>query len=153
MKYFIFISILWFYSFESYSQVCTLRNHVELKQESNLNSETTWIVGKYMPFKVIETKGNWLKLADVDGVLHWGLKKNFTSKQTCLVVVRKNIRLRNGPGTRFPAAEFEIADKYSPFKDLGGEDGWTMVEDDFGNRGYVPLNTTWKPTAKVSISY
>jgi hypothetical protein len=153
MKYFIFYIILSLYSIESFSQVCTIQNQVILKQEPSFKAETSWIVGKYMPFKVIEYKGSWIKVSDFEGVSHWGLRRNFSTKFTCLVIINKNVRLHKGPGVRFPASEFEITDKYTPYRDLGGEDGWTMVEDDYGNKGFVPLNATWKPTSKVYISY
>lgn len=74
MKKLIFINAIFF--FLLLTHVCTLALCVKVP-EANLRSgpgtkyEKTWEVFKYIPFKTISKKGNWYKVADVDGDMHW----------------------------------------------------------------------------------
>ena len=100
-----------------------------------------------------EKKGTWIEVSDVDGQKHWVSSHDVSTRLTCLVVSSKRARLRSGPGSKFETAPAGIADRYTPFVDLGGEDGWTMVEDEMGQRSWINLDQTWKAHRRFRVSF
>lgn len=135
------------------SALCTTKNQNYLYAKPNGKSSVTWVVGKNMPLRKLEVKGSWIQVADLEGEKHWIPYTNVSSRGSCLVVSRRKTILRTGPGKDFPVAEAPTAERYSPYRDLAGEDGWTQVVDDFGNAGWVNLDHTWKPTDNFRMDF
>jgi SH3-like domain-containing protein len=123
-----------------------------LRLSPNKDATISWIVGKNMPLRQIKREGAWIQVSDVDNQVHWVHGSSVSSNVNCLVIRSAYTRLRQGPGKGYEVAPMVVADKYTPFRDLGGEDGWTLVEDDQGNRGWIDLKYTWKPTEYVRIN-
>jgi SH3-like domain-containing protein len=92
-----------------------------------------------------KVKGGFVEVVDLDGEEHWAQFADLSQRTRCLVIRVREVRVRQGPGTDFPQALVASSDKYSPFRDLGGQDGWTRVQDDTGAKGWVNLDHVWKP--------
>lgn len=56
-----------------------------------------------------------------------------------------------GPGPKFEKAD--LAEQGMVFMDMGGEDGWTQVQNAEGKRAWINLDHTWKPAARVRMSF
>jgi SH3-like domain-containing protein len=125
---------------------CVKKNGTELHESPKANSPISWVVGKYMPLQGTgEKKGSYLEAQDLDGQNHWVKRADISTKIHCVVIQVKSSRVRQGPGKKYPNAEVASMSRYSPFKDLGGEEGWTQVEDDTGAKGWLDLDHVWKP--------
>lgn len=134
---------------------CTKTNGVELRLLPDRRSEVSWKVGKFMPLQGTGTrKGALVEVVDLEGKTHWAQRNQLTTGYKCLVVKVKVGRMRAGPGSEFSPVELANFDKYTPFKDLGGEDGWTRVQDDIGGMAWINLNQVWKPVGgKLRLSF
>lgn len=133
---------------------CINKDGVKLKATPSSKANTSWQVPKYMPLQGTGKKsGSYLEVIDLDQQVHWVQKKDVSTKMSCLVVKSKNTKLRTGPGTKYPQSPAGVADKYAAFKDLGGEDGWTQVEDDLGAKSWINLDKTWKASSRMRMSF
>jgi SH3-like domain-containing protein len=118
-------------------------------QTANLRSgpgtkyEKTWQVFKYMPLKKIGSKGNWYKVRDVDGDVHWIYKKLVTSKYRCAVVKAREANIRKGPGTKYKKTDLSPAIKYDTFKVIKIKGNWVKVVDEFGEVGWIYKKLLW----------
>ncbi len=130
--------------------VCVVSESAQLRSSPSYSASVSWVVGKYMPLDVIKSKGSWLQVRDVDGEKHWVLKNTVSDRLDCLVVKARQSNLRTGPGPSFEKAPFSMADRYFPFKHLGGEDGWYYIEDDYGNIAWIFSGNVWRPKKSQS---
>jgi hypothetical protein len=98
-------------------------------------------------------KNKMIEVTDVDSKKYWVSKKSVSTKISCVVVRVKKSKLRSGPGTDFAMTKNKVASKYAAFVDLGGEDGWTQVRDQSGEKAWVDMDNVWKPMSKMRISF
>ncbi|MEF9426689.1 MAG: SH3 domain-containing protein [Candidatus Mariimomonas ferrooxydans] len=127
----------------SASALCVKALKANLRSGPGTNYERTWEVFKYFPFKKIGKKGNWYKVKDVDGDVHWIYKELITDKFDCAVVKLQVANVRSGPGTNFETKSFGPAVKYDSFKVLKRKGKWAKVIDEFGNKGWIYRNLLW----------
>lgn len=117
--------------------------------EANLRSgpgtkyEKTWEVFKYMPFSRQFKKGNWYKVKDVDGDVHWIYRKLVTGKFRCAVVKVDKANVRSGPGTGYNKNALSPALKYDAFKVIKTKSSWVNVVDEFGDKGWIARKLLW----------
>jgi len=97
--------------------------------------------------------GDWVQVQDRDGQKAWSPKKQLTTAWSCLSIDVPKTSLRKGPGEKFPLARPHFANKSQSFKDLGGEDGWTQVEDRKGRKFWVNIDDVWKAQNRMRISF
>lgn len=133
---------------------CVTKNGARLRRTASAQAAVTWQVPQFMPLAGTGKKqGSWIEVRDMDDQVHWVNGAEVTTKQTCLVVKVKLARLRQGPGKSFQASEMGMADRYMAFRDLGGEDGWTQVEDAEGEKAWISLDSIWKPVRRTRVSF
>lgn len=134
--------------------LCTTKSGVRLRKSASPKAAVTWKVPRHMPLLGTgKRQGNWLEVKDVDGQTHWVTTADVSRRSNCVVVKSKVSRLRTGPGSSYQASPMGLADRYSAFLDLGGEDGWTQVEDEDGETAWVNLDHLWKPTQRTRVSF
>lgn len=100
-----------------------------------------------------KTSGEYLEVLDLEKEKHWVRKSEISRKMNCLVVKSPITTLRTGPGDDYSRAPASYADKYSAFLDHGGEDGWTMIQADDGQKAWINLDTTWKPSRTMRMRF
>ena len=102
--------------------------------------------GKGFPLKVLEKKGDWLKVADFENDVGWVSKQLLTGKTTHAVVkanknVNKRINIRSGPGTRYKTvgqAYYGVV-----FTILGKEGEWRKIQHESGLVGWIQQDFLW----------
>lgn len=132
--------------------VCVNQETGQLREAPSKFAKATWTVGKYMPLKVVGQKGKWLEVRDLDNQKHWIHASSVSSQLRCLVISKNTASIRTGPGRSYASASVSMTDRYTPFRDLGGEDGWLKVEDSEGQSGWISSTDVWKPTSTVSLN-
>jgi SH3-like domain-containing protein len=133
---------------------CVTKAGANLRRSPSSSSPVSWKVPKYMPLQGTgKQQGPWAEVKDLDGETHWVSANDVTSKFHCLAVQAKMTRARSGPGRQFPPANMGLLEKYTCFKELGGEEGWTEVESDEGEKAWVNVDHMWKPTRTVRMSF
>jgi uncharacterized protein YgiM (DUF1202 family) len=140
--------------FAADSTFCVNKSGAILRSAPDSSAPQSWKVPKFMPLQGTGArKGAWVEVVDVDGQKHWANTKDLSPKITCLVVKARKVQLRTGPGAEYDPSPAGVADRYTTFLDLGGEDGWTQVEDEMGQRGWINLDQIWKPRKKMRMSF
>ncbi len=90
---------------------------------------------------------------DLEKETHWVHKSLVSNSFSCLVIKSSIANLREGPAVSFKMSFFSPADKYTPFRDLGGEDGWYQIQDELGNVFWIYGGNIWKPTDIIQINF
>jgi SH3-like domain-containing protein len=136
--------LIFLLTFSNYANaLCVNVPTANLRKGPGIKYEKTWHVFKYMPFKKLTKKGNWYKVQDVDGDVHWIYSKLVTSKINCAVVKIDEANIRSGPGTNFKKNAFSPAIKYDSFKVIKRKGKWVKVIDEFGNTGWIFRKLLW----------
>ena len=130
--------------FNNYSYaLCVNVAEANLRSGPGTKHEKTWEVFKYMPFKKLATQGNWYKVQDVDGDIHWIYKKLVTDKFECAVVKVDKANIRSGPGTKNSENALSPALKYDSFRVIKRQSSWVKVKDEFGDSGWIFRKLLW----------
>lgn len=133
--------------------VCVVSNKANLRAAPSPTARLNWVVGKYMPLELLETKGQWARVRDFRGVTHWVLAKNVSSKESCVVVKVRTAPLREGPGTEFPASSFRVADRYASFRRLEWSGDWVRIEDDYRGNYWTKAGNVWFPLKRSRVNF
>lgn len=150
----VFTLLIGFSSIGFADPVCTIKAETFLKKLPSVKSRISWRVGKYMPFMATgKEEGLFLEVRDVDGQQHWISKKDVSKQVNCVVVKATSAKLKTGPGKSYDNSPLGLADKYTPFLDIGGEDGWTQVKDDSGIISWIQIDQLWRVRKKVRMSF
>ena len=102
--------------------------------------------GKGFPLRVLEKKGDWVKVSDFENDVGWASKQLLAGKPSHAVVkanrnVNKKINIRSGPGTRYKTvgqAYYGVV-----FTVLGKEAEWRKVRHESGLVGWVQQDLLW----------
>ena len=127
----------------SVNALCINVPEANLRNGPGTKYEKTWEVFKYMPFSKQSKKGNWYKVKDVDGDVHWIYKKLVTDKFRCAVVKVNKANVRSGPGTGYSKNSLSPALKYDAFKVIKIKSSWVNVVDEFGDKGWISRKLVW----------
>ncbi len=148
------IIVFSFCSFGFANPVCTTKAETFLKKTPSAKARISWRVGKYMPFMTTgKEEGGFLEVRDVDGQQHWISKRDVSQQVNCVVIKASSAKLKTGPGKSYDNSPLGLADKYTPFLDIGGEDGWTQVKDDSGIISWIQIDQLWRVRKKVRMSF
>jgi uncharacterized protein YgiM (DUF1202 family) len=140
---------------------CVWKSAVNVRSGPGINNEVLFIAWRYEPLTVLETSGNWTKVAEhyrglekvrvlkgehPHGLIGWlynNPKHSPSLRRTrCLSVRAEFLNFRTGPGTRFrPGWRMEWG--YS-FKYLEQKNGWYKVTDG-ETTGWVSSYYVWSP--------
>ena len=123
--------------------LCIKDNKANLRLGPGKYFEKQWTVFKYMPFKQLGKKGNWIKVQDLEGAIFWVYKKLTTKKYMCAVIKNNKTKLRQGPGTKFPEVKWSPIDKYFSMKVLKIKNSWVHIEDSVGDQAWVYRPLVW----------
>ena len=129
------------FCFASPSAVCVTSDRANLRQGPSIQAEKTWEVYKFMPFRQLEKKRDWVKVKDLDGDLHWIHAPLVTENKPCAVVKTEYANLRQGPGTHYP--QKNKATKYTGLELLKVQGDWARVRAEDNQIYWVSKDLLW----------
>lgn len=145
------ISFFFLTNFAQAQSYCVRKSDTPLFDSSSKTKEI-YLAAKYTPLMGTgEKKSGMLEVKDSSGATLWVKPSQVTTDISCLIVKVNKSRLRNGPGKEFDAND--TTEKGQSFKDIGGEDGWTQVENSDGGKAWLDLDHAWKPRSKFRMSF
>lgn len=97
-----------------------------------------------MPLLKIGRRGNWIKVKDLDGEIHWVYRRLVTNDYDCVVIKASISNLRTGPSPKNSKAALGFADRFTPFKKLDRRDNWILVEDDYKQQSWIYDRNVWE---------
>jgi SH3-like domain-containing protein len=142
LAYFILFSLIVLFNDNAYA-LCVKTSDANLRSGPGTKHKKTWEVFKYMPLKKIGSQGNWYKVKDVDGDIHWVYHTLVTDKYKCAVVKIKKANVRSGPGTNYKINILSPALKYYSFKVIDTKQSWVNVMDEYNDKGWIHRNLLW----------
>lgn len=114
---------------------------VNMRSGPGKNHAILWELGRGYPLLIFGQEGNWLKVKDFEGDTGW-IYKTLISDKPHLIVKKKRINLRSGPGTKYKIvgqANYGVvlATLGQPTK------GWVKVKHDNGLSGWTKRDLLW----------
>ena len=106
--------------------LCVKASRANLRAGPGTDHRITWEVNRYMPLVQVGTEGDWLKVKDVDGDIHWIFKPLVTSEIDCVTISAPKANIRKKPTTR--SDKWFTVEKYTSFKRIGRKDKWIKIE-------------------------
>ncbi|MCZ6540518.1 MAG: hypothetical protein O6704_02605, partial [Nitrospinae bacterium] len=104
-----------------------------------MNYDKLWEVFRYMPFKQLGKKGEWIRVQDLDGDIYWVHRRLTTKSFKCAVIKRDKTNLRRGPGTHYKKFKGIPGEKYFSMKVLDLEDLHRKILFDEGPQDKVQM--------------
>jgi hypothetical protein len=96
-------------------------------------------------------QGRFFEVQTREGATVWIRKSHVSFTESCVLVRVEKSRMMKGPGKKFE--KDRLAQKGDSFLALGGEDGWTQVQDSNGNTAWINLDHIWRPSSKIRMSF
>lgn len=111
------------------------------------------IFPQYTPVRLTgKSQGQRLEVQNMKGATAFVARRELSFGMRCVTVKVERSRLRKGPGKDFKPAQ--LSERGESFIDLGGEDGWTQVQNQKGEKAWINLDHTWTPTSrKMRLSF
>jgi SH3-like domain-containing protein len=118
---------------------------VNLRSGPGTKFGVKWRYGSGFPLRVLEKKGEWLKVEDFESDTGW-LHKSLVGKSGHMIVkVNRDsdgrINIRSGPGTNFKV--IGMAHYGVVFRTLKQQRGWVQVRHESGLEGWVERSLLW----------
>jgi len=123
--------------------LCIKGKRANLRKGPGLNYAKMWEVFKYMPFRQLNKKGEWLRIQDLDGDIYWVHKDLTTTSYKCAAIKQDKTNLRIGPGTHFKQVPWSPRPKYYSMKVLEIKKDWVRVVDSEGDKAWVYRPLVW----------
>lgn len=120
-------------------------DNVNLRAKPDILSTVKWEYGKGFPLKVLEKKGEWVKVADFEKDTGWINRSLLSSTPHVIVNVNKNskkfINIRQGPSV----SDNVVGKAYYGvvFQQLQTKSGWVKVRHESGLEGWVKSSLLW----------
>lgn len=153
----LFFLIICGFHFEAFAKVekeirCVSALVTGLKTHAKKDSAEIAKLKKYTPLKLTGKKdGSWVESQDFSGRVGWVNSRDLSRKLQCVSVQVDRSGLRSGPGKEY--ALDSTVSRGTSFLDLGGEDGWTRVQDADGHIAWINLDHLWRPTLRLRMSF
>ncbi|MBS0221460.1 MAG: SH3 domain-containing protein [Proteobacteria bacterium] len=115
-------------------------NNVNLRSGPGEQYQADWILGEGYPLKVIERRGDWLKVSDFENDSGW-IYRSLTGSTPYHIVKVKVANLRSQPSTRSQIlAKLDYGDV---LRTLERKNNWVKVRREGGLRGWVARRLLW----------
>jgi len=123
--------------------LCVSSPYANLRSGPNTKYEKTWEVLKYTPLILLKKKGQWYRVKDLEGDVHWVYSPLVTSKYKCAMIKNEKANIRKGPGTNYAQVEESPGKQYYSYKVVKIKGDWVKVADEFGTNGWIFRKLLW----------
>lgn len=121
-------------------QLCVKAPRANLRAGPGTDNRITWEVNRYMPLQQLAVEGDWIKVKDVDGDLHWIYGPLVTDKVDCVTISAPKANIRKKPTTR--SEKWFTVEQYTSFKRIGRKGQWVEIEYE-GQTMWVYATLVW----------
>ena len=137
---FLIVCPLFFPTLAEAGIVSIAADEVNIRSGPGTRYEVLWQFFAGYPLLVLKTKGDWLQIRDFEGDEGW-VHERLTNNLAHLVVKKKRINMRSGPGTEFRV--IATADYGVVFRTIERKKNWVKVKHDNGTSGWVYRKLLW----------
>ena len=121
-------------------QLCVKAGRANLRAGPGQKHRITWEVNRHMPLLQVAKDGEWIKVRDVDGDLHWISEKLVSGTEDCVTVRAEKANIRKAPNGK--AETWFTVEKYTSFRRVGQKDNWVKIEYE-GETMWVAQPLVW----------
>ncbi len=137
----VFFSLVWFGGVAVAAEIVRVKvKEANVRKGPGTHFDRVWRVPMNYPYRVLERRGDWLKVSDFDGYEEW-IYGPLTDRKPAIVVKVKRANIRGGPGTNHPI--LFSAEKGVPFFVLKKEGKWLKVRHADGDEGWIFEELAW----------
>ena len=116
------------------------RPNVNMRSGPGTKYKITWLLKRGYPLQVISRKNKWYKVRDFEGDTGW-VYGPLTGSSPHLVVKKKKINLRSGPGTNYRIVA--QASRGVVFKTIKRAKGWVKIQHENGITAWASRQLLW----------
>lgn len=121
--------------------VSIIKDGVNVRTGPGTDSPVYMELFKGYPLKVVEKKGDWIKVQDFEKDTGWVYSSLVDSSKTVIVSAQSKANMRSGPGTNNPiVASIERGVVLSL---LERKDKWVKVKHESGTQGWIYAPLVW----------
>ncbi len=120
--------------------LCVKVAKANLRSGPGTNFRVTWEVHRHMPLVQVGKNGDWIKVRDVDGDLHWVAQSVVTEEEGCVTVKVDKATIRKAPNTKSP--QWFTVERYTSFKRVGAQKDWVKLEHE-GKTMWASSTVVW----------
>lgn len=120
--------------------LCVKAAKANLRSGPGTTYRVTWEVHRFMPLEKLGQSGDWIKVRDVDGDLHWVSQGVVTGEESCVTVKVNKATIRKAPNLKAPSW-FQV-ERYTSFKRVGGQKDWVKLEHE-GKTLWASTTVVW----------
>lgn len=147
-----FLLIMLKFSLVQAQPYCVTKSKTSLYESSSSRSKEILVFEKWTPVQGLgKSQKGFKQVKTSRGAIGWVRSTHLSTSKSCISVRVDRSRLRSGPGPDYEAKD--LAKRGDAFLDLGGEDGWTKVQDNDGNEAWINLDHVWRPHSKMRMSF
>jgi SH3-like domain-containing protein len=106
--------------------VCVKVSRANLRAGPANTYRITWEVNRFMPLVQVGKDGDWLKVRDVDGDIHWIYDRLVSNDIDCITISASKANIRKKPSTN--SEKWFQVEKYTSFKRVGHKGKWVKIE-------------------------
>lgn len=121
-------------------QLCVRAARANLRAGPGAKYRVTWEVNRHMPLLQVAKEGEWVKVRDVDGDLHWISERLISGTEDCITVKADKANIRKAPNAK--ADTWFTVEKYTSFRRVGQKDNWVKIEYE-GETMWVAQSLVW----------
>jgi SH3-like domain-containing protein len=121
-------------------QVCVSAARANMRAGPGAKFRITWEVNRNMPLLQVAKEGEWIKVRDVDGDLHWIQQRLVSNKRDCITVKAEKANIRKAPTNK--ADTWFTVEKYTSFHRIGQKENWVKIEYE-GETMWVAQSLVW----------
>ncbi|WP_136796099.1 MULTISPECIES: SH3 domain-containing protein [Desulfosediminicola] len=131
----------------SFSETLSVKgDNVNLRSGPGVGFDIKWAYGNGFPLRVVERKGEWIKVRDFEKDTGW-IHTSLLSGDSFVIVkshkgTDKKINIRSGPSTRYDIvgkAFYGVV-----FRKLDSKSGWIKVRHESGLEGWIKETLMWQ---------
>ncbi len=134
------LNLCFCYSEASAKMISVAKEVINMRTGPSTKYRTKWQLGKGYPLKVVDRKGQWLKVKDFENDVGW-VYGSLTSSKPHMVIKKAVVNIRSGPGTRYriiSQAKYGVV-----MQTLKQTKGWVKVRHESGTSGWVARPLVW----------
>jgi len=143
---YIFVFLLIFDSSNSIAETLAVQSpNLNLRSGPGENYSVKCVYRNGFPLKVIEKKGDWIKVTDFENEVGWASRQLLTTTPHAIVAVnrgkKKKVTIRSGPSTNSKVvgqAYYGVV-----FSVLEKKGGWRKIRHESGLSGWIQQDFLW----------
>ena len=108
----------------------------------SVSAKKVLLLSQSYPVEVVVNLGDWLKVRDAQGAIHWVEAKQLSTKRS-VMVIKSQVEMRAKPDAAADLVATIDKDVVLELVEAKANQGWLKVKHRDGATGYILVSSTW----------